>query len=94
MLELENIIPLYKKLKFDYIYINPKNIKDVDFEVINEELLADFNGPPNYLSKLRVNETTIDVFWNPNVTIGEFTYHYNDIKKERNVKLSNLPDSK
>ena len=83
---------MFEKLKFDYIYINPKNINDVDFEIINEELLADFNGPPNYLSKLKLNNVIIDVYWNPTIPIGEFTYHYNDVKKERTVKLNNLTE--
>lgn len=91
---LKDLPILFEKYNFDYIYINPKDIKNLEFEVKNEELLADFSGPPNYLGTVKINEKSLDVYWNPMVKIGDFSYRFKNIKKERTVKLKNIKKEK
>lgn len=50
---LKDLPILFEKYNFDYIYINPKDIKNLEFEFKNEELVVDFSGPPNYLGTVK-----------------------------------------
>ncbi len=87
---LNNLEYLYEKYNFDYIYINQKNIDDLDFVIIPEEILTDFHNPMNYIGTIRIKESNIEVYWNPKITPGDVIFKFKDVKKERKVKLNNL----
>ena len=91
---LKDLPILFEKYNFDYIYINPRDIRNLEFEVKNEELLADFKSPPNYLGSVKINEKYVEVYWNPMVKIGNFSYKFKNIKKERLVKLKQIKKEK
>ena len=90
---INNIKILFEKYNFDYIYINPKNIKDIDFEFIPEEVLADSKCPPNYLGCIKFDDKLVEVFWNPKVDVEDFKFKFRNIRNERKSKLDNLNDT-
>lgn len=87
---IDKIDKLFKKYNFDYIYINPIDIYNIDFEIDNDELFVDFKGKPNYLGYIKLENNIISVYWNKKITPGDVIFGYKNIKKERNVKLSNI----
>lgn len=87
---MDNLNILFEKYKFDYIYINPKDIEKLNFEIIKEELFADFKGEPYWVGEIRLNNNTIDVYYDKKITPGDMIFKYKDIKKERRAKLNNL----
>ena len=89
-LEVEKLESLFEEYKFDYIYINPKDIDNIDWEFIPEEVLVDSTTPPNYLGEVKLNNKNIEVYWNVKITPGDVIFKYKNIKKERSVKLSTI----
>ena len=87
---IKNLEILHTQYKFDYIYINPKNIKDLNFEFKPEEMFADFASPAYYLGSIILNNTDINVYWDKKITPDDVIFKYKDIKKERSIKLSTL----
>jgi hypothetical protein len=87
---MENLKKLFDKYNFDYIYINPKNVDDLDFEFMPEEILVDFAGPPNYLGTILLKGEKIEVYFNRKITPGDVIFKYKNLKKERSVKLRNV----
>ena len=90
---LKNVEILFEKYNFDYVYINPKNIADLDFEFIPEETLLDFKGPKEYLGTIKINETKIPVFWNKKIKVDDILFKYKDIRKERRVKIEQINEN-
>ena len=84
---------LFEKYKFDYICINPKALEYLEWEWIPEELVADFIGMPKYLGTIKLKEQNINVFFDDKIERGSIILKYNDIKKERKIKLNNLLNS-
>jgi len=87
---MKKIEILFEKWNFDYIYIHPKNIDDIFFELIPEEVLVDFKSPPNYIGSLKINDKLIEVYHDKKITPDDVIFKFKDIKKERSVKLNNL----
>ena len=87
---MKKIKILFDKYKFDYIYINPKNLDYLDWEFIPEESLVDFKSPPGYIGTIKINEKLIEVYYDKKITPGDVIFKYKDIKKERSVKLNTL----
>jgi hypothetical protein len=81
---------LFEKYKFDYLYINPKNISDIEFEFIPDEMFSDFKCKPDYLGTVKINNILIEVYYDKKITPGDVIFKYKDIKKERIVKLEKL----
>ena len=81
---------LFEKYKFDYIYISPRNINDLEFEFIPDEMFADFKSPPDYLGTIKIDNVFIEVRYDKKITPGDVIFKYKDIKKERNIKLKNI----
>ena len=86
---MDNLKILFEKYNFDFIYINPKNIIDMDFLYDAEMLVLD-NVSENYLGEVKINNTKIRVYYDKKITPGDVIFKYKDIKKERKVKLNNL----
>jgi len=86
---MDNLKILFEKYNFDFIYINPKNIIDIDFLYDAEMLVLD-NVSENYLGEVKINNTKIRVYYDKKITPGDVIFKYKDIKKERKVKLNNL----
>ena len=84
---------LFEKYNFDYIYINPKNIPDLDFLFLRDETIIDFKGKPHYLGSIKINEVIIEVYFNKKITPGDVIFKYKSIKKERMIKLSSIIDN-
>ena len=87
---MENLKILFEKYNFDYIYINPKNISDIEFEFITEETIIDFKSKPYYLGTIKLNNIIIEVYFDKKITPGDVIFKYKNIKKERSIKLKNL----
>jgi len=87
---MKKIEILFEKYNFDYIYINPKNIDDIFWDMIPEEMFADFKSLPGYIGLLKINDNFIEVYSDKKITPGDVIFKYKDIKKERSVKLNNL----
>lgn len=87
---MEKIKILFEKYKFDYIVINPKGLEYLEWEFIPEELLADFVGKPGYLGSIKIDNKLIEVYYDKKVPLGEILFKFNDIRKERSVKLSEI----
>jgi len=81
---------LFEKYNFDYIVINPKELEYLEWEFIPEELVADFIGTPGYLGKIKLKDKLLDVYYDKKVPFGEILFKFNDIRKERSIKLSEL----
>jgi len=81
---------LFEKYKFDYLYINPKNIEDLKFIFIPDETIIDFKGKPYYLGKITIDNNLIEVYHDKKITPGDVIFKYKNIKKERIVKLEQL----
>lgn len=81
---------LFEKYRFDYVYINPKDIDDMLFEYIPEEALADFSGLPNYLGTIKIQGFDIGVYFNKKIKKGEVVFKFKDVSKERKIKLCNI----
>lgn len=86
---MDNLKILFEKYNFDFIYINPKNIIDMDF-LYDAEMLVIDNVTENYLGEVKINNTKIRVYYDKKITPGDVIFKYKDIKKERKVKLNNL----
>jgi len=86
----EKLAILFEKYNFDYIYINPKNISDLDFLFLPDETVIDFKGKPKYLGSIKINEVIIEVFYDKKITSGDVIFKYKSIKKERMIKLSSI----
>jgi len=86
---METIQLLYEKYKFDYIYINPENINDIDYLYDAEIILID-NIVRNYLGEVKINDSKIRVHYDKKITPGDVIFKYKNIKKERCVKLNNI----
>ncbi len=84
---MDNLNTLFEKYKFDYIYISPRNIVDLEFEFIPDEMFADFKSKPDYLGTTKINNILIEVFYDKKITPGDVIFKYKDIKKERKIKL-------
>lgn len=84
--KIKNIEKLFEEYKFDYIYINPKNIKDFDFDPNPEDLVD--GGTPNFLSTILDHK--IEVYWNPKIEVGYAELKYKNLKKERKIKIQDL----
>lgn len=87
---IKNLEILYEKYNFDYIYINPKNIDDINFEFIPEETVVDFSVPPNYLGSVKIKQKLIEIYWDKKVNIDDIIFKYKSIKKERLEKIKNI----
>lgn len=87
---MKNLEILFEKYKFDYIYINPKDIKVLKFEFIPEEILVDCDAPVNYVGTIKMNNAYIEVYWSKKIDQGDVIFKYNDIRKERSIKMSRL----
>jgi len=87
---LEKLEKIFDKYNYDFIYINPKDINNINFEYISEETVVDFYGLANYLGLINFNGNIIKVFYDKNITQGDFVFKYNNIKKERKMKLKKL----
>lgn len=87
---IKNLEILFEKYNFDYIYINPKNIDDIYFEFISEEILTDFKGSDNYLGTVKLKDNLIQVFWDKKIVPDNVVFKYKNLSKERNSKLKNL----
>lgn len=89
---MKDLEKLYEKYKFDFICINPKDIDNVNFEYIPEEILIDHWSPPAYIGKVKLNEKLIEVYFDKKITPGDVIFKYKTIQKERLIKLDNLKD--
>lgn len=87
---MKKLTILFEKYNFDYIYINPKNIPDLDFLFIPDETVIDFKGKPKYLGAIKINDVIIEVFYDKKITPGDVIFKYKNIKKERVVKLASI----
>ena len=88
---MEKIKILFEKYNFDYIVINSKCITYLDWEYSTEELRVDFIGKPGYLGSIKINDKLIEVYYdNKKVSLGEILFKFNDIRKERCIKLSEI----
>lgn len=93
--KIENIENLIDEYNFDCVYINTKNIEDFDFEFINEELVVDFSGPPNYLGIVKIDTNKpIEVYWNSKIEVNYAELKYKNIKKERKNKIEDILNKK
>lgn len=81
---------LFEKYKFDYVYINPKDIDDMLFEYIPEEALIDFSGLPNYLGTINIQNFNIGVYFDKKIKKGDVVFKFKDASKERKIKLNNI----
>ena len=87
---MKNLEILFEKYKFDYICINPRALEYLEWEWTQEELLADFIGKPAYLGTIKLKDKNIDVFFDDKIKNGSIALKYNNIKKERKIKINNL----
>ena len=81
---------LFEKYKFDYIFINSKDIINLEWANVAEEDYADFNSPHGYLGKIYINDNIIEIYHDKQVAPGDVIFKYKNIKKERCAKLKNL----
>jgi hypothetical protein len=89
---MDKLNTLFEKYKFDYIYINPKELEYLDWDFIPEESLIDFKSPPGYLGTITLKNKHIEVYYNEKITSGDVIFKYKDIRKERKIKLNNLTE--
>lgn len=87
---IKNLEILFEKYNFDYIYINPKNIDEIYFEFIPEEILTDFKGLENYLGTVKLKNNLVQVFWDRKIDPDNVIFKYKNIQKQRIAKLKNL----
>jgi hypothetical protein len=86
----DKIIELYEKYKFDYIYINPKDIDNIKWEFVGDEIYGDFKSEQTYLGSIEHGDISINVYYDKKITPGDVIFKYENIKKERNIKLKDL----
>jgi len=80
---------LFEKYNFDFIYINPKNINNIDF-LYDAEMLVIDNVSENYVGEVKINDKKVRVYYDKKITPGDVIFKYKDIKKERKVKLFSI----
>ncbi len=91
---MKDLEKLFEQYNFDYIVINPNDIDNIiEWELIPEEIFADFTGPPGYLGSVKLKDKLIEVYWNIKITPGDVIFKYKTIQKERSVKLNTLHNS-
>lgn len=81
---------LYEKYKFDYIFINSKDIVNLTWTNVSEEDYVDFNAPHGYLGRILLNNNIVEVYHDKKISPGNAIFKYKNIKKERSAKLKNL----
>lgn len=90
---MKNLEKLYEKYKFDFIYINPKDIDNINFEWLPDEYLVDVKLPHDYLGRVKLDNNLIAVYFDKKITPGDVIFKYKTIQKERSVKLNTLHNS-
>jgi hypothetical protein len=86
----EKLEKLHEEYKFDYIYLNPLDLSDVEFEIIPEEVFVDFKTPPGYFGTIKLNESMIEIYCDEKITSGDVIFKFKNIKKERKFKVLNI----
>lgn len=81
---------LFEKYNFDYIFIHPNDIDNIQWELNPEEIFMDFVDAPGCIGTLKLKNKIIAVYWDKKITPGEVIFKYDTIQKERKVKLNNL----
>ena len=84
---------LFEKYNFDYIYLNPKDFEYLEWEIVPEEMFVDCKTPPDYVGRITIKDSDIEVYYDKKITPGDVIFKYKTLKKERNVKLSNIQKS-
>lgn len=91
---MKNLEKLLEQYNFDYIIISPEDIDNFEWEFIPEEILIDCVTPQYYIGSIKVKDIIIEVYRDERITSGDVILKYKDLKKERNIKLKNIIDSK
>lgn len=84
---MKDLEKLFEQYNFDYICINPKDIDNIKWEFIPEEVLIDCKTPPGYLGSVKLKDKLFEVYWDKKITPGDVIFKYKTIQKERSVKL-------
>jgi hypothetical protein len=88
---MKNLEKLFEQYNFDYIVINPNDIDSIiEWEIIPEEIFADFTAPPDYIGTIKLKDKLIEVYSDKKITSGDVIFKYKTIRKERNIKLKKI----